>query len=87
MNQTPPNSVTTLPYRAVVRFWNPRVLVIMGAHNLPPPVGIGLTELPNSGGAKAPSAPPLTTALRRNTKRRRCKPAMRFLPLFKYYRN
>ena len=35
----------------------------MGLHNLPLPVGIGLTELPNSGGAKALSAPPLTTAL------------------------
>ena len=49
--------------RAVVRFWNPRVLAIMGGHNQPPLVGIGLTELPNSRGAKAPSAPPLTTAL------------------------
>ena len=29
----------------------------------PPVVGIGLTELLNSGGAKAPPAPPLTTAL------------------------
>ena len=35
----------------------------MGGDNLPPPVGIGLTELPNSGGAKAPPASPLTTAL------------------------
>ena len=34
-----------------------------GGHNLPPLVGIGLTELPNSGSAKAPPAPPLTTAL------------------------
>ena len=30
---------------------------------MPPLVGIGLTEPPNSGGAKAPPAPPLTTAL------------------------
>ena len=30
---------------------------------MPPLVGIGLTEIPNSGGAKAPPAPPLTTAL------------------------
>ena len=28
------------------------------------PVGIGLTEHPNTGGAKAPPAPPLTTALK-----------------------
>ena len=32
-------------------------------HNLPTLVGIGLEELPNSGDAKAPPAPPLTTAL------------------------
>ena len=30
---------------------------------MPPLVGIGLTELLNSGGAKASPAPPLTTAL------------------------
>jgi hypothetical protein len=30
---------------------------------VPPLVGIGLTEVPNSGGAKVPPAPPLTTAL------------------------
>ena len=30
---------------------------------MPHLVGIGLTELPISGGAKVPSAPPLTTAL------------------------
>ena len=34
-----------------------------GGHNLPPLIGIGLTELQKSGGAKAPLAPPLTTAL------------------------
>ena len=31
---------------------------------MPPLVGIGLTELPNSGGAKVPPAPLLTTALK-----------------------
>ena len=35
----------------------------MGGDNLPPLAGIGLREVPNSGGAKAPPAPPLTTAL------------------------
>ena len=30
---------------------------------MPPLVEIGLTELQNSGGAKVPPAPPLTTAL------------------------
>ena len=47
----------------VVRFSNPGRLAVMWCHNLPPVVGIGLTELPNSGGAKAPPAPLLTTAL------------------------
>ena len=49
--------------RAVVRFPNPGVLPVMWWAYLPPLVGIGLTELPNSGGAKGPPAPPLTTAL------------------------
>ena len=49
-------------------FSNPGVLSVMWwamptGHNLPPLVGIGLTELPDSGGAKAPPAPPLTTGL------------------------
>ena len=30
---------------------------------MPPQVAIGLTERPNSGGAKVPPAPPLKTAL------------------------
>ena len=47
-------------HRHVVRFSNPGVLIVMLWANLPPLVGIGLTQLPNSGGAKAP---PLTTAL------------------------
>ena len=54
--------------RDVVRFSNLRVLAVIGGHNLPPLVGIGLTELPISGGAKAPPAPPLTTALKENNK-------------------
>ena len=31
-----------------------------GGHIMSPPVGIGLREIPNSKGAKAPTAPPLT---------------------------
>ena len=49
--------------RDVVRFSNPGVLAVMWSAYLPPLVGIGLTELPNSGGAKATPAPPLMTAL------------------------
>ena len=49
--------------RDVAGFSNPGVLAVMYGHNLPLLVGIGLTELPNSGVAKAPPAPPLTTAL------------------------
>mgnify|MGYP001279501195 CR=1 FL=1 len=30
---------------------------VIGGDNLPPPVGIGLTDLPNIGGAVAPLAP------------------------------
>ena len=44
--------------RDAVRFTN------LGGHNLPPPplVGIGLTEIPNSGWAKAHPAHPLTAS-------------------------
>ena len=35
-----------------------------GGHNLQPRVGIELTKLPDSGGAKVSPAPPLTTALK-----------------------
>ena len=45
--------------RDVVKFSNPGVLAVMWWNNLPPLVGLGLTELPISRGAKAPPAPPL----------------------------
>ena len=35
----------------------------MGGDNVPPLVEIGLTDLPKSGGARAPPAPPLVTGL------------------------
>ena len=41
----------------------PRVPVLFGGHNLPPLVEIGLTDVPNFGGAMAPPAPPGTTGL------------------------
>ena len=49
--------------RAVGRSENPGVPVLFGGHNLPPLVEIGLTDLPKSGGAMAPPAPPGTTGL------------------------
>ena len=49
--------------RAVGRSENPGVPVLFGGHNLPPLVEIGLTDLPKSGGAMAPLAPPGTTGL------------------------
>ena len=50
-------------FRAVGRSENPGVPVLFGGHNLPPLVGIGLTDLPKSGGAMALPAPPGTTSL------------------------
>ena len=38
-------------YRVVGRSENPGVPVLFGEHNLPPPVEIGLIDLPKSGGA------------------------------------
>ena len=49
--------------RAVGQAENPGVPVLFGGHNLPPSVEIGLTDLPKSGGAMAPPAPPGTTPL------------------------
>ena len=50
--------------RAVARSVNPGGLVVLGGDNVPPLVEIGLTDLPKTGGAKAPPAPPpLATAL------------------------
>ena len=54
----------TLCFRAVGRSENSGVPVSFGGHNLPPPlVEIGLTDLPKSGVAMAPPAPPGTTPL------------------------
>ena len=39
------------------------VPVLIGGDNLPSPVGIGLTDLPNIGGAMAPLAPPVPASL------------------------
>ena len=47
--------------RAVGRSEIPGVPVLFGRHNLPPLVEIGSTDLPKSGGAMAPPAPPGTT--------------------------
>ena len=44
-------------HRAVGRSENSGVPVLFGRHNLPSPVGIGLTDLPNIGGALAPPVP------------------------------
>ena len=49
--------------RAVGRPENPEIPGLFGGHNLPPLVEIGLTDLPKSGGAMAPPAPPGTTGL------------------------
>ena len=50
-------------FRAVGRSENLEVTVLLGGHNHPPLVQIGLTDLPKSGGAMAPPAPPGTTGL------------------------
>ena len=50
--------------RAVARSENPGGgHVVLGGDNVPPLVEIGLTDLPKSGGARAPPAPPLATGL------------------------
>ena len=50
--------------RAVGKSENPGVPVLLGGHNLPFLVEMGLTDLPKSGGAMAPPAPQGTTGLR-----------------------
>ena len=50
-------------YRAVARSENPGGHVVLGGDNVPPLVEIGLADLPKSGGARAPLAPPLATGL------------------------
>ena len=52
-----------LPVRAVARSENLGGHIVMGGDNVPPLVEIGLTDLPKSGGARAPPAPPLVTGL------------------------
>ena len=50
--------------RAVARSENPEGLVVLGGDNVPPLVEIGLADMPKSGGAQAPPAPPtLATGL------------------------
>ena len=49
--------------RAVARSENPGGHVVLGGDNVPPLVEIGLADLPKSGGARAPPAPPLATGL------------------------
>ena len=44
--------------RAVARSEIPGGLVVMGGDNVSPLVKIGLADLPNIGGAKAPQPPP-----------------------------
>ena len=47
-----------VPYRAVARSENPGGYIVMGGDNVPPLVEIGLTDLPKTGGARAPPGPP-----------------------------
>ena len=49
--------------RAVARSENLGGHIVLGVNNVPPQVEIGLTDLPKSGGARAPPAPPLATGL------------------------
>ena len=50
-------SILRVQCRAVGRSENPGVPVLIGGHNLPPLVEIGLTDLPKSGGAMHPRHP------------------------------
>ena len=52
-----------LKFRAVARSENLGGHIVLGGDNVPPLVEIGLTDLPKSGGAQAPPAPPLATGL------------------------
>ena len=42
---------------------NPGGHVVLGGDNVSPLVEIGLSDLPKSGGARAPPAPPFATGL------------------------
>ena len=48
--------------RAVARSKNPGGHIVLGGDNVPPLVEIGLTDLPKSGGARAPRPPRLRQA-------------------------
>ena len=52
-------SRTFFNHRAVGRSKNPGVPVLLGGHNLPPLVEIGLTDLQKSGGAPPSGTTPL----------------------------
>ena len=62
--------VTTLT-RAVARSEIPGGLVVLGGDNVSSLVKIGLADLPNIGGAKAPPSPHLATALKCNTSKQK----------------
>ena len=47
---------------AVARFENLGGHIVLGGNNVPPQVEIGLTDLPKSGGARAPRPPRLRRA-------------------------
>ena len=52
-------NITSIVYRAVARSEILGGLVVLGGDNVSPLVEIGLADLPNIGGAKAPPAPTL----------------------------
>ena len=53
-----------LASRAIARSENPGGHIVLGGDNVPPLVEIGLTDLPKTGGAKAPpSDSPASTYL------------------------
>ena len=58
--------------RAIGRPENPWVPGLFNGHNLSPLVEKGLTDLPKSGDAMAPPAPPGTTDLKCNMYHRSC---------------
>ena len=60
-NQKLTNPLKTAIHRAVGGSENTGVPLIFGGHNLPHLVEVGLTDLPKSGVAMAPPAPPGTT--------------------------
>ena len=57
------SNASIMSFRAVARSENLGGHIVLGGDNVPPLVEIGLTDLPKSGGARAPPAPPLATGL------------------------